>query len=341
MITMKEIAVLAKVSQSTVSHALHGRTGKMTKETLERVQRVIKEHNYVANMNGRSLAKYGSKIIAVVKIDMRGNEFKMTHDPFFAEIIGTIEKEVRAGGYFMMLYVSADVDECIRMAKSWNAEGMIIHGCDAGGCAQFAKKSSIPLVFIDGYFHNDGQRYVNIGLDDRQGGFIITEYLIQQGHQKIAFLADTQKPFGDYLTRKEGYKKALKKHDLKFLPEDYVFLNMNYHKRQEDIRNFIKKDLHRYTALFFVSDFLAAEAIGLFHDEGIRVPDDISVCGFDDNIYAVQTRPRLTTVHQDMDLKASLAVRQVLRMIHKEPVDEDRMSIPVSLVVRDSVKKLR
>jgi LacI family transcriptional regulator len=340
MITMKEIAVLANVSQSTVSHALHGRTGKMSKETLDRVQRVIQDHNYVANMSGRSLAKYGSKIIAVVKIDMHGNEFKLTHDPFFAEIIGTIEKEARAKGYFIMLYVSADVDECIRMAKSWNVEGMIIHGCDADGCAQFVRKYSIPLVFIDCYFHNDDQCYTNIGLDDLQGGFIMTEYLIQQGHKKIAFLADTQNPIGDYLARREGYKKALKNHGIKFLSEDYIFLNMNYQKRHEDIRSFIKNDLYRYTALFFASDFLAAESICLFHDEGIQVPKDISVCGFDDNIYALQTRPQLTTIHQDMDLKASLAVRQILRIIHKERLEENRITIPISLIVRDSVKKL-
>jgi LacI family transcriptional regulator len=337
---MKEIADLANVSQSTVSHALHGRTGKMSKQTLERVLRIIKENNYTANMSGRSLAKYGSKIIAVIKIDMRGNEFKMAHDPFFTEIIGTIEREVKAGGYFMMLYVSADVDECIRMAKSWNVEGMIIHGCNADGCAQFVNKSSIPIVFIDCYFHNDGQRYINIGLDDKQGGFIMTEYLIRQGHKKIAFLADTQKPDGDYLARKEGYKKALKKYGLKFLPEDYIFLNMHYQKRHEDIHNFIKKELCRYTALFFVSDFLAAEAISLFYDKGIKVPKDVSVSGFDDNIYAIQTRPRLTTIHQDMDLKASLAVRQILHIIHKEPVGESKISIPVSLIVRDSIKKI-
>jgi LacI family transcriptional regulator len=158
MITMKEIATLAKVSQSTVSHALHGRTGKMSKETLERVQRIIKENNYVANMTGRSLAKYGSKIIAVIKIEKRRKEYNMTHDPFFAEVIGMIEHEVRMKGYFVMLYVSVDVDECIRMAKSWNVEGMIIHGSNADGCAQFMKNSTIPLVFLDSYFHSDGFR---------------------------------------------------------------------------------------------------------------------------------------------------------------------------------------
>ncbi|MDR3174697.1 MAG: LacI family transcriptional regulator [Treponema sp.] len=340
MITMKEIAALANVSQSTVSHALHGRTGKMSKETLERVQRIIKESNYVANMTGRSLAKYGSKIIAVIKIEERRRDYNMTHDPFFAEVIGIIEHEVQIKGYFIMLYVSADVNECIRMAKSWNVEGMIIHGSNADGCAQFMKNSTIPLVFLDSYFHNDGLPYVNIGLDDRQGGYDITKYLIRQGHKKIAFLADIQEPIGDYLARREGCQKALKDFGLQFTPDDYISISTNYRKRHEDIRNFARNKLHRYTALFFVSDFLAADAISIFHDEGIRVPHDVSVCGFDDNIYALQTRPRLTTIHQDVPLKVHYAVQYVLRMIHKEPFESRQISLPVSLIIRDSVKKL-
>jgi LacI family transcriptional regulator len=264
----------------------------------------------------------------------------MTHDPFFAEAIGILEYEVRIRGYFIMMYVSANADECIRMAKSWNVEGMIIHGSNADGCAQFMKNSSIPLVFLDSYFHNDGLPYVNVGLDDWQGGYEITEYLIRQGHKKIAFLADVQNPAGDYLARREGYQRALQDYGLQFTPGDYIGVSTNYQKRHEDIRSFIKAGLRQYTALFFVSDFLAADAIGIFHDEGIRVPHDISVCGFDNNIYALQTRPRLTTVRQDVSLKMHHAVEHVLNMIRKEPLAERRISLPVSLVVRDSVRKL-
>ncbi|MDR1588015.1 MAG: LacI family transcriptional regulator [Treponema sp.] len=156
MITIKQIAVLAKVSPTTVSNVLHGKTDEMTPKTLKRVQRVIKENNYVSNMSGRSLAKYGSKIIAVVKIKKNRKDDRITHDPFFTEIIETVEHEVRTRGYFMMLYVSADVDECLRMAKAWDVEGMIICGCGAGGCTQFIRNSGVPVVFIDSYFHPEG-----------------------------------------------------------------------------------------------------------------------------------------------------------------------------------------
>ncbi|MFP3091212.1 LacI family transcriptional regulator [Treponema sp. TIM-1] len=340
MITIKQIAVLAKVSPTTVSNVIHGRTDEMTPETLQRVQRVIKENDYVSNMSGRSLAKYGSKIIAVVKIEKNRKGDSMTHDPFFAEIIGTIEREVRTRGYFMMLYVSADVDECLHMVKAWNVEGMIICGCGADGCTQFVRSSEVPVVFIDGYFHNDGLPYANIGADDFHGGYVMTEYLIQQGHKRIAFLADFQKLQGEYAARRAGYKKALKKHGIPFLPEDYIYINNDYQKRHKDYRNSTGGKLYGYTALFFASDFLAADYVNLLSDDGIHIPGDISVCGFDDNLYAVQTRPRLTTIHQDVPLKAFHAVEQILRMIRREPVAEYRIILPVSLVIRDSVKKL-
>jgi LacI family transcriptional regulator len=264
----------------------------------------------------------------------------MTHDPFFIEIIGTIEHEIRTRGYFLMLYISADVDECLRMAGSWNVEGMIIHGCNNDDCTKFMKNSTIPAVFIDGYFNKDGLPYVNVGLDDRQGAYMMTEYLIKQGHKKIAFLAEADKMKGDYRARREGYKKALKKYGLTFRTEDFFRISSDYKERHKEIRQLIKNDLRRYTAVFFVSDFLAADSLNIFHDEGVRVPDTISVCGFDDNIFAVQTRPQLTTVHQDVSLKAFYAVKLILRMIQKEIIDESRISLPVSLVIRDSVKNI-
>jgi LacI family transcriptional regulator len=339
-ITIKQIAVLARVSPTTVSNVLHGKTDEMTPKTLKRVQHIIKENNYVSNMSGRSLAKYGSKIIAVVNIKKRRKDDNITHDPFFAEIIGTIEGEVRTRGYFMMLYVSADVDECLRMAKAWNVEGMIVCGCSAGDCTQFMRNSGVPVVFIDSYLHNDDLLYVNIGADDFHGGYLMTEYLIQQGHKRIAFLADTRKPAGECAARREGYKKALKKHGIQFLPKDYIYISDDYQKRHEDYRNFTKEKVRAYTALFFTSDFLAADYVNLLTDDGIHIPGDISVCGFDDNLYALQTRPQLTTIHQDVPLKAFHAVEQVLRMTHKKPITECRISLPVSLVVRNSVKKL-
>jgi LacI family transcriptional regulator len=86
---------------------------------------------------------------------------------------------------------------------------------------------------------------------------------------------------------------------------------------------------------------LATDAINFFHDEGIRVPDDVSVCGFDDNIFALEVRPQLTTVKQDVPQKAFFAVKQILALIKKENIKENQIFLSVSLTIRDSVRGLR
>jgi LacI family transcriptional regulator len=242
----------------------------------------------------------------------------------------------------MMLYISSNVEESLKMAASWNVEGLIATGCNLDSCCKFmerAQKLRIPIVFIDGYYYGDEFRFVNTGLQDWAGGRLMTEYLIQQGHKKIAFLADAQELIGVDYERLRGCKKAMEDHGLMFAPEDYVCLSRNIEERREILRTFMNEKLHNYSALFFASDYLAAYGVNLFQDEGLRIPRDISVAGFDDNIFAITIRPRLTTVRQDISQKAYFAVQQALSLIGKIPLEPDQalIRLPVSLVVRDSV----
>ncbi|WP_198429879.1 LacI family DNA-binding transcriptional regulator [Treponema primitia] len=336
---MKHIAEIAQVSPSTVSNVLHGRVTKMTKETLERVQRAIRDNNYVSNMSGRTLGKYGSKIIGIVMIYNRRDELNAMQAPFFSEIIGSLEHEIRTRGYFMMLYISADAEESLRMARSWNTEGIIVIGGNAEDCHIFMQGTTIPLVFIDQYLRDGGARYNNIGLQDWQGAYMMTEYLIGQGHKRIAFLADQKVPIGVDHERLQGCKTAMEDHGLSFLPEDYIYVNYLREERHRDLKRFIEKRGRHYSALFFASDYLAADSMNLFQDNGVRIPQDISVSGFDDNVFALQARPRLTTVKQDVSQKAFHAINQVLTLIRKEKPEQNQILLPVSLTIRDSVAK--
>ncbi|MDR1987085.1 MAG: LacI family transcriptional regulator [Treponema sp.] len=343
MITIKEIAALAQVSPSTVSNVLHGRSHKMKADTLKRVKQIIKEYNYISNMSGRTLGRYGSKIIAVVMNYVRRDELNAMQDPFLGGILGALEHEIRTAGFFLMLYISANVGESLRMAASWNAEGLIAISYNQESCRHFiegARKIGIPIVFIDAYF--DGEKsFFNVGLQDRQGGFMMTEYLAGLGHTSIAFLGDREIPIGVDYERFLGYQGALEKYGFPFSEENYVCIRYRPAERRERLKQFIKKRLRIYSALFFTSDYLAADSINLFHDEGIRVPEDVSVCGFDDNIFAVAVRPKLTTVKQDIGQKAFYAVKQIRALIRKENLKENRISLPVSLVIRDSVRDLK
>ena len=122
MITIKDMAEIAGVSPTTVANVLHGRTKKMSKETLKKVQDVIDRSNYVSNMGARVLANYGSRIIGVIMNYDRRAENNALSDPFYGTIVGALEKEIREHGYYMMLYMAGSIEETVRLrgiSRGW------------------------------------------------------------------------------------------------------------------------------------------------------------------------------------------------------------------------------
>jgi LacI family transcriptional regulator len=342
MVTIKQLAKMAGVSPSTVMNVVHGRTHKVNDETLARVRKIIADTNYVTNMGGRLLKKRDSRLIGVVITWALREEQNVGQDPFFGEIIGALEREIRSHGYVMMLYTSGNVDESIAMAKSWLVEGLIVLGCLPDDCACFVRRSPIPLVFIDSYFHDDGLPYINVGLDDRRGGYLITEYLIRQGHRRVAFLANNGRPpSGLDGERLAGYQDALHDNGLPVADGDYFPISHRDDERHDFLCSFAASVMRRYSALVFSSDFLAVDAMVTLYDLGIRVPVDVSICGFDDNIFAAKSRPRLTTVRQVVPDKAIHAVAMLLRLIRQEPLEQRICRLGVSLTIGDSVRLMR
>ena len=123
--------------------------------------------------------------------------------------------------------------------------------------------------------------------------------------------------------------------------KDYYYLPSSRNLRREALRNFaLKARQEKYTAVFVVSDLLANEAISIFFGEGLRVPDDISVAGFDDNVYARLSRPMLTTVRQSVQEKGEEAVKLLVQRIKGEEIIAKSFNLPVELIVRESVKNI-
>jgi len=341
MITIKDMAEAAGVSPTTVANVLHGRTKKMSKETLKKVQDVIDSSNYVSNMGARVLANYGSRIIGVIMNYDRRSENNVIADPFFGTIVGALEQEIRENGYFMMLYTAKNIDEIIRLASSWNIEGLIALGCNPPDIEKMNELLHIPVVYIDSYYDNrDNIPIHNIGLNDFEGGYMMTNYLIHQGHRRIAFLADEAKPMGVDLMRLNGYKQALSDNGIEFFAKDYVPISFRKQSRHNILWKFSAERLKDYTALFFASDFYACDAIHLFQAQGIRVPEDISVVGFDDNYFSQYCSPMITTVHQEISDKGYEAFHMLIKLIKGDDCSECNNHLPVKLVIRESVKPI-
>ena len=141
--------------------------------------------------------------------------------------------------------------------------------------------------------------------------------------------------------RYEGFRETLRSHHLPFFEEERYPLPLNRNLRSEILRKFAREKAGKVcTAAFFTDDLYANEAISLMTAEGVRVPEDLSVTGFDDNIYARLSSPMLTTVRQHPEEKASEAVRMLMKRLHGEQVPVRSIHLPTELIVRDSVKNI-
>ena len=179
MVTIKDIAEMVGTSTTTVSNVLHGKLNKVSKETVEKVQRVIEEQNYVLPMGTSRLTAKRSQIIGVVIWESLHYDTSILADPFYATVVGALERVISNAGYYMMLYSSRYMDDIYRMARAWNVDGLILLGMIHDDFARIKSKYKKPAVLIDSYAPRNVADYVNVGLDDEQACYDMAKYLLE------------------------------------------------------------------------------------------------------------------------------------------------------------------
>ncbi len=337
MITIKEIAKQLNMSTTTVSNVIHGKTGEVSEDTLKKVEEFLKKVDYVPNINARNLAQNQSKIIGLA-LKARADKYEnLIMDPFVSVLIGGVEETIRNAGYFMMLYISNDTDEIMRHVSTWNVDGLILFGMLNDDGIRVSEKYKKPIVCIDTYSIEGLKHFTNVGLDDEQGTYEIVNYLISQGHRKIAFLSDNAQ--GVDLARLNGYKKALSDARIEYRESNFLKIRPRSEEIDESL-NEICSHVNEFTAIMCVSDLYAVTLISALRDRGISVPEDISVVGFDDNMLGQIYRPALTTVHQDVKAKGITAADTLLKQLAGQKTP-NQIKLPTRLVIRDTVKNIK
>ena len=335
MIRLQDIADMAGVSRTTVSNVINGNTKRVSQSTIDRITAILKEQNYVPHMGSVMLSGHGSRIIGVVLGFSFIHGMQSLQDSFVGEITGTLQVEAENRGYYIMLIGGERIDNVVDMASRWNVEGLIIIGYNEERYHQLSRKLNKKMVLIDAY-PKGGYSFQNVGVDDYSGGYQIGEYLYSCGYHRALFIAETEED-SDY-ARWLGFKQAMERNGGFCSRSRYVVVPQEPRSRLKKYKELLPHFLET-KALAFSSDYTAVEAINYFTDRGIRIPDQISITGFDDNFYAQIVRPKLTTIHQDVHQKAVLALRKLLLMAEgKEPAEKNVKS-PVWLVKRDSVKE--
>lgn len=325
-----DIAEELGLSTATVSNVIHGKTKKISDETVKRVQALLEKRRYIPSMAGILLAQNHSRIIGVVINDHEKYEGRALEDAFVASSLNALLTALEQADYFMMVKTAQEWSEVERFASMWNMEGLVLLGFCESDYQKLREKMHIPFVVYDGYFA-ENEKICNLTIDNFDGGRQVGAYLRQMGHRRALLLSDNAICMDQ--ERMEGFREG-------FLDgrTDFLQVPMSKDKRYAFYRENLQR-IQKSTATFAVSDVYAAELIHFLQEQGISVPGEISVVGFDDNALCETCFPRLTTVKQDAAKRAEMAVC-ALQRLREGRTGEGREVLPVQLVIRDSVKKL-
>lgn len=334
MVTIKEIADMLGISTTTVSNVIHGKTKKVSAENVLKIKRALKEYNYIPRMGLNALRGSSSHMIGITIHSDKQFRDTILADPFYGHIVGALEEEIRHAGYYTMLYTAENVEDIFVMASTWNVDGLIAITFTQNDYNKLSSLVDKPIVAIDLIDYKPDMPSFNVGLDDRDGGYQMTTYLIHQGFRKIFLLANRN--FGVDHERFLGYRAALEEAAIPYRKEWFVLLDQSMSQRMETyhlLLKFIKKNV----ALFFLSDLYALEAISCFLDHNVHIPAEISIAGFDDIFYTNIITPKLTTVRQDITQKAVTATRMLMQLLHGETVKSQSLLLPITLKIRNTV----
>lgn len=335
-VTIKDIAEELGLSTATVSNVIHGKTKKISQQTVAKVQEKLEESGYLPNMAAVLLAQNTSKIVCIVLSNDAKYENKMIEDPFVSGMLNYLSKELAKNDYFVMLKEEPDINQIARYASMWNMAGLVLIGFCAADYEKLRSNMHIPFVVVDAY-QKDVHKYSDVGVDNIKGGFVAGSYLIEMGHEKIMFLSDNDVDCDH--DRYVGLTNALTAANLPFDKKDFKMLSPLKEER-EKIYEKIYPEIGEYTAAFAASDMYAIEFMNFLQGKGMNIPKDFSIMGFDDIPLAAMVHPTLTTVSQNLELRAKVAVELLVELINGETEGRKEL-LPVTLVERESVNKRR
>lgn len=343
----REIAKLAGVSRSTVSRVVNNYSN-VTPETKERVERTIKKYGYVPHASAQALAGKISKIIGIFIANIRlGDEdFRVFRNvyvsPFEAAIIDRADKL----GYNTLILIINDNEDFKKIRKLFNSKilsGGIFLGANNNSKEIFELiESGYKIAVIDQ--EKTKKKKINshiiVNSDNCNGAYKATKYLIDYGHKEIAHICGDMNKYSGF-KRLEGYKKAMSEAKLK-IRKGYI----TYGDFTEDSgfkcanQLFKNGSKNKITAIFSSNDTMAIGAMKAIKKMNLKIPEDISIIGYDDIKIASYVSPALTTVRSSILEMASVVTGNLINFIENGINSIECYIVPAELIVRESVKKL-
>jgi DNA-binding LacI/PurR family transcriptional regulator len=329
--SIKDIARLARVSHSTVSRALQN-SPLVNARTAEKIRQIAHESGYRASAVARGLVTQRTRAIGLVVTTVA--------DPFASEVVSGVEQAANDRGYAVFLADSnADPEREKKVVQSFaerRVDGIIVTSSRVGALyLPLLSEMMVPIVLVNDQHPGAFAHSVMIG--NLEGSREAARHLVGLGHRRIAYVGD-QFGYQSDIERFAGYREALNAADIPFLPE----LVVHGDGKPEAAMRAMDKLLalsDRPTAVCCYNDMSALGAMRSLRLHGLRVPEDISVVGFDDLFLASYTQPTLTTVRQPMRRMGQLAMESLFKLMSGEE-SAIRIRVEAELIVRESTARV-
>ncbi|MDR0586162.1 MAG: LacI family transcriptional regulator [Treponema sp.] len=335
MVSIKDIARQVGMSPSTVSRVVNGKK-HVNSAKREQILKLIEKTGYVPNKAARSMVLKRSSTVGIVIPD--------TFNIFQRELFSIIERNLESFGYYTLFFFvkfeDLSEESCLNKLKGEKPDGIImIHEVKNAAFYDYLAAAGIPVVTST--FNYPG--IFSIHVNEEQASMEAVNHLLQLGHKKVMMISGDGFTFGRQ--RADGFFQALAAADIPWVDDRVVFVRHYtaefgmYGMRELLLRNGAGRD---FTALFAATDELAIGAVRALRDEGIRVPEDVSVVGFDDIDISNYITPRLTTIRQPIKEIGEQTALAMHRFITRGdiPGSGKEQILPHRLIIRESTAAL-
>lgn len=327
MVTIKDVAKEAGVAISTVSNVLN-QVDIVSEETKQKVLAAVEKLKYVPNMNAKFLKSNKKNTIGLFIPSIQGDFYRM--------LIQAIHLQCKLKGYLLNIYISNENtgEEIYSMIISSGVEGAIVFNDSLPD--EYVKRldlAKMPLVFIDREIQSETISSVIINNDE--GATLAMEYLLKQGHRRIGYIHGIKN--SDDASRFQVYLNIMNKYKLPL--DDNIILRGYFEEAlaYSEMRVLLLKGIQIPDAIFCANDEMAWGCIRALTEAGYRVPEDISVIGFDDILLSAYYSPALTTIHSPVTELGNMSVMELFRLLGQGETEAGKIiRLTPGLVIRDT-----
>lgn len=329
--SIKKISELTGFSPATISNALNHKKG-VNKDTAEKILKVAQDLNYVNE----------SRITKIKFVIYKKNGLIIDNSPFFPAVIEGVERQAKALGYETVFYnldrKSPNYEEQVKQLLEDTSVAVILLGTELTEDEfKLYENPKCYMILLDGW--SDTITFDSVLISNTDSARKAVEYLIQNGHKKIGYLR------GDFRIqafkyRSIGYKRAMSQNNLTVDPKYTFTIGTTTESAYKDMSEYLKKTSDLPTAFFADDDVIALAAMRALQEHGYKIPEDISIIGFDNIPFCEISNPRLTTIHVFKQEMGEIAVRRLLDHIKLDCRVKAKIQVCTEFVERESVRNL-